>query len=814
MLSEALRYAIQKVNRDDVMYGYQLKIEQIESCFTENCVRQKLLDAYMRSHQFLIGPYSSETSYFASILTDTFRLPSISYSATYSDFGRYGTMQRFMFRTVPSDDYRVLAALDFIHQSKWNYVSVISSHGYDGERDAITFIRKLSDYGTCLSSQDIIPKYKNGRDYYEEIVNRLSSTSRLNVLVLFTNNEDSWSILKMLKTKDLFRRFTILCIYGCTNYLEVLDGNHAIANGTLSLYIHNTEVEGFKTWFLQQKPNNHPYAKIYFKTFWENVFKCSFIGNNTVQTYKINCTGNEQLKVGQGYYPLTPTHTVLDAVYGVAHAVRTFVKRYCTKKANTTNEACRINATDVHKNTNFLVDQLSQLVYNDGTVRISEPGKLNLDQSRSKSVIRYDVNRFLHNAESDSSTSEIIWTWQVQRDIHTTSKMVEESSMAFTQWHGTGNQTVTDIGQCSLPCSSGEYEEHDRNYLREKCCWTCRKCSRNSIVANNTCVSCLETEYPDTKRTRCLSLPVKTITRGSNMVSIVFILFSILGLLLTIGVALIFSSNNSNRIVRASGRDLCYTIMMGICMTFVCPFIFLSETNKTTCVLRGALPGFAFLTCYAPLFLKTNRIYRIFFSARVSVTRPSLVSSQSQFFALFGVLVIQAIVSVVWFTSQIPSPEAKVSKDSSYVTVHCSSDANPILMILNLSLSVLFMISCTFLAFKTRHFPKNYNEAKYIGITLYITCVIWSLFLPIFFLTNAVDYDFLREYLMCIVCVLIGFVTLFGMFAPKILMIYHAPPQGSSQGSLPTWYVTNSKDNETERDQENTAFTTIIPERN
>ena len=812
MLSEAFRYAIMKVNNDDIMYGYEFRIENIESCFTETCVRKKLLLAYIDAMQFLIGPYSSETSYFASILTDTFRMPSVSYSATYSDFGRYGSMQRYMFRTVPSDDYRVLAALDFIHQSKWNYVSVISSHGYDGERDAIIFIRKLSQYGTCLSSQDIIPKFKNGRDYYEEVINRVSSNTRLNVLVLFTGNQDSWNILKKLKEKKLFHRFTILCIYGCTNYLEVLDENHAIANGTLSLHIHNTEVKGFKTWFLQQKPKNHPFKDFYFERFWENVFKCNF--DNTT-TYKTKCTGNENLKVGQGYYPNTPIHTVIDAVYVLAQTVRNFVGKVCKKKTESqVNSTCRIDPTNTHKNTRYLTNRISELAYKDGTIRIPKPGQLQLDQSRNGSIIRYDVNRFSHNPKTGLSTNELIWTWRVERNLNTTSKMVEESSLAATQWYGTGNQSVSDVGKCSLPCSIGEYEEHDRNYLHEKCCWRCRKCPRNNIVVNNTCIPCSATEYPDEKRIQCLALPVKTILWDSNMVSIVFILFSVLGLLLTIGVAVVFSRNNANRIVRASGRDLCYTIMVGICMIFVCPFVFLSRTNKTTCVLRGALPGFAFLTCYAPLFLKTNRIYRIFFSARVSVTRPSLVSSQSQFALLFGVLAIQAIVSVVWFTSQIPIPEADLSKDSSYVTVHCSSDANPILMILNLSLSVLFMISCTVLAFKTRHFPKNYNEAKYIGITLYITCVIWSLFLPIFFLTSAVEYDFLREYLMCIICVLIGFVTLCGMFGPKVLMIYHTPPEGTSQGSLPTWYITNSRDNETDQNRENTAFTTILPEKN
>ncbi|XP_066919426.1 metabotropic glutamate receptor 3-like [Clytia hemisphaerica] len=821
MLAEAMRFAIQQVNKLDILHGYKFNLTSMFNCLTEFCVREKIRDTFLTKTQFLIGPYSSETSYYGSILTDTFQLPSISYSATYSDFGRYGLMQRYMYRTVPSDDYRILAALQFIRQSNWTYVGVISSHGYDGERDAILFIRKLSKYGACLSSQRKIPRYEDTEKHYENIIEEMLSETRLSVLVLFTTNKDTRNIFRVLKAKKLESRFTILCMYGCTNYLDVVNGNQDISNGTLSMYIHNTEVEEFKSWFLRLKPENHPFGDLYFNTFWENVFHCHVNESENVKLYDKKCTMNEQLDVGQGYYTSTPVHTVLDAVYGMALATKNFIENTCNEfeyrklelnknvSIGTAKRICYIGAQRIHKNSKHVRDELLKLVYKDGTLRISDPGNPN-DGSR-KSTIQYDISRYSYDKTTGQSNIEPVWTWKVQRDENTTSAEVEKKFLAKSEWF-MRRHSAQNVGVCSMPCGIGQYMEHDQNYVRNKCCWTCRKCPTDHIVVNNTCIECKNTEFPDEQHTRCLSLPIKAITWGSNVISIIFVLFSVVGLFLTICVALIFSKNNDNRIVRASGRDLCYTIMFGICMIFVCPFLFLTETNKASCIIRGALPGFAFLTCYAPLFLKTNRIYRIFFSARVSVSRPSLVSSQSQFAALFGVLAVQIILSIVWFTSQIPIPESQVSKSGNYVTIHCSSDANPVLMILNLSLSVLFMICCTVLAFKTRRFPKNYNEAKYIGLTLYITCVVWSLFLPIFFLTRSVDYDFLREYLMCIVCILIGFVTLFGMFGPKIIMIYHAPPQGSSQGSLPTWYITNSRD-ETEHDRENTAFTTITPER-
>ena len=102
-------------------------------------------------------------------------------------------------------------------------------------------------------------------------------------------------------------------------------------------------------------------------------------------------------------------------------------------------------------------------------------------------------------------------------------------------------------------------------------------------------------------------------------------------------------------------------------------------------------------------------------------------------------------------------------------------------MLLRLALSVVFMISCTVLAFKTRHFPKNYNEAKFIGITLYITCVAWAVFFPAFFLASGKE-NFLREYFMCSICVTIGYITLLGLFSQKIkLLLFPKPPETFSQ---------------------------------
>ncbi|KAG7254374.1 hypothetical protein CRUP_021314 [Coryphaenoides rupestris] len=94
-------------------------------------------------------------------------------------------------------------------------------------------------------------------------------------------------------------------------------------------------------------------------------------------------------------------------------------------------------------------------------------------------------------------------------------------------------------------------------------------------------------------------------------------------------------------------------------------------------------------------------------------------------------------------------------------------------MLLSLGYDVLLVILCTVYAFKTRKCPENFNEAKFIGFTMYTTCIIWLAFLPIFYVTSS-DYR-VQTTTMCISVSLSGFVVLGCMFAPKVHIIMFQP---------------------------------------
>lgn len=76
---------------------------------------------------------------------------------------------------------------------------------------------------------------------------------------------------------------------------------------------------------------------------------------------------------------------------------------------------------------------------------------------------------------------------------------------------------------------------------------------------------------------------------------------------------------------------------------------------------------------------------------------------------------------------------------------------------------------CTLYAIKTRNLPENFNEAKFIGFTMYTTCIVWLAFVTIYFGSDR------KSITMCFCFSLSASVTLVLLFFPKIYIILLQP---------------------------------------
>jgi hypothetical protein len=69
-------------------------------------------------------------------------------------------------------------------------------------------------------------------------------------------------------------------------------------------------------------------------------------------------------------------------------------------------------------------------------------------------------------------------------------------------------------------------------------------------------------------------------------------------------------------------------------------------------------------------------------------------------------------------------------------TVRTAYGTTPLKLFVFQVYNMVLITVCTVYAIKTRKVPENFNEAKFIGFTMYTTCIIWLAFVPLYFGTG------------------------------------------------------------------------------
>ena len=260
-------------------------------------------------------------------------------------------------------------------------------------------------------------------------------------------------------------------------------------------------------------------------------------------------------------------------------------------------------------------------------------------------------------------------------------------------------------------------------------------------------------------------------------------------MLCEIGTAVQYIKHRSHPYIKAAGRELSAIVFMGIILCYITPLTFLGKPTDTICSARRFLGSICFTTCYAPVLMKTIRIYRIFKSAKSSVTRPSLTRPGSQVLISMGLIAVQLLLTTLWHFSEVPEAE-EVYPSERTVILQCA--VNEYTLVVNICYNSLLMFLCTIFAFKTRNFPRNFNEAKYIGISMYLTCSVWIVFFPSYLNTSS---SYVRVYLTSGTLIAIGSITLCGLLVPKVVILFFTNGKNPSVAEYSTTVTTNNTTN-------------------
>ena len=239
---------------------------------------------------------------------------------------------------------------------------------------------------------------------------------------------------------------------------------------------------------------------------------------------------------------------------------------------------------------------------------------------------RYMIMNYQRNRRTREYEYRVVGTWN-------SGLQVNHSDIIWA-----GDTKDVPRSRCSDPCQEGEIKNMQKG---EQCCWICTRCNPWEYIKDEkTCEPCETGLWPYPNKTGCFSLEVQHMT-WTDLHAVIPMALSALGIMATSFVISLFVMFNSTPVVMASGRELSYMLLGGCVFCYFNTFVLLAPPSPVICAIQRFGVGFGFSVIYSSLLIKTNRISRIFESARRSAKRPPFISPKSQIVMTLILILIQ-----------------------------------------------------------------------------------------------------------------------------------------------------------------------------
>ncbi|KFD58623.1 hypothetical protein M513_00316 [Trichuris suis] len=712
----------------------------------------------------VIGPGSSDVSIAVQNLLQVFHIPQVGYSATTKTLSDKTEFKYYM-RVVPSDSWQAKAMVDIVRYFNWSYVAVIYTDGNYGEKGFEELQRNFEEEeALCIGVSEKIKSLAPPEEYDRLIDSLMSYRPKITVAICFCEGdtikkifEATKRVRQKLKVRSRQPQDSLQWIgsESWSDRKDVVTGVEDVATGAYSFRIYSPRVPHFEKYYFSLTPENNK-RNPWFIDFWEEKFNCSY-RKFTRLLYQRRCKGSENVTFG--YKPDPKLSQVVTSIYTVAYALDSMYKDVCTGYI-----AKGVCPAMVPVDGSKLFQYMLKTEFRDFS------GQSIYFDKNGDPPARYDILNYQGKQAGYVTVGTWGHVWREVEPLNRTSHPVVKygSKLRIDRrkilWHnGRSGSSYTPVAKCSYECGIGEIKK----IQAMKCCWTCVPCFENEYLLNEyKCKECPVGSWPVENRTACYKLDVEYM-RWGDAEAIVCVVFACAGILATVFTTTIFVMKNTTPVVKATTRELSYMILGGLLLCYATTFIIVTPPCTVTCVLLRMVPCLAFAMIYGALFTKTNRIARILAASKKIITkRRRFLSTGAQVVITCILIGVELVITVVFLILEPPAAEFDHSIPRRVLLV-CRFSKMGFFAPFGFDLFLVSM--CTLYAIKTRNLPENFNEAKFIGFTMYTTCIVWLAFLAIYFGSNKKDTT------MCICFSLSASVALVLLFFPKLYVILWRP---------------------------------------
>ncbi|XP_069053811.1 extracellular calcium-sensing receptor-like [Lepisosteus oculatus] len=714
--------------------------------------------------QAIIGESASSPTIAISSAVGPFQIPVISHFATCACLSNRRRFPSF-FRTIPSDYYQSRALAQLVKHFGWTWVGAVRSDNDYGHSGMTTFIQAAQKEGICIEYSETIHENYPRKDILKTINVIKKSTAK--AIIAFLARAEIIVLLRELSLQNVTGHQWIGSEAWITASNVATAEGYRILRGAIGFAILKTKVDGLREFLTNIHPSQHP-GNAVINEFWETAFNCS-LTNEENSTGRTTCTGTENLREKNGYAVVSEMrffNNLYKSVYAVAYALHSLLE--CKPQGPSSNYTCaKMSNTEPRqvlqhlKKVNFITKTGEQVSFDDN----GDP------------VARYElVNWQLVN----ESTIQFVTVGYYDASLPAGRQFV--MNQVNISW--AGGQYENPESVCSESCPPGTRKAVQRG--RPVCCYDCIRCAEGEISNTtdaNGCIQCSLDCWSNEKRDACVLKIIEFLSFGEIM-GIVLLIFSVSGVGVTIGIALIFFKYKDTPIVKANNSELSFLLLFSLTLCFLCSLTFIGQPSDWSCMLRHTAFGITFVLCISCVLGKTIVVLMAFRATLPGNNIMKWFGPTQQRLSVLAFTLVQVLICVLWLAISPPFPKKNMKYYREKIILECDlGSAGAFWAVLGYIgfLSAL----CFVLAFLARKLPDNFNEAKFITFSMLIFCAVWITFIPAY-ISSPGKFTVAVEIFAILAS---SFGLFFCIFAPKCYILLLKPELNTKKhlmGKMPS----------------------------
>ncbi|KAJ8287531.1 hypothetical protein COCON_G00001900 [Conger conger] len=688
----------------DVTMAIKAALRLMEDRINPECLSlQNKQNASSTGAKVVVGERYSEISTVVARFLALPLIPQISYGSTSEVLSRKTKFPSFL-RTVPSDAHQTKAMAKLIETLNWEIVGVIGSEDEYGRYGVESLIDHMSS-NVCLDFKELLPSVVSRKEH-QNLLNRLMQTvkeSTADVIVIFTKTSNVRIVLEEAIRLGINKTWIGGDSWSTSITIRGLKGIEQIGRVYGFIMKQNT-VPGFEEHvrgFTAQLAE-------------EDSFFSEYLTRNPACTGSLDPgkdpqngsfhNADEESSMAHCTNILVQ-HIDRDESYGIYLAVKVIAQALHSllkcddMKCNRTATFTAWELLEEIKQVNFTVDNITNISFD-------QHG----DPSLGYDILAWDM-------EDGKVIVKTIGEYAPSGDIVLPQHLISECN----------NITVT-VYNCSKACPYGQ----ELSFHNNTCCKICNFCADNqySEGGNKTCRSCKDNEFVSSDHDCCVPKTM-TFLKLTDGFPIVLVVFGLAGLIFTLLVAALFIKYRDSPIIKGTGGNLCFLILISLATSFSSVCTFFGRLSDRTC--KAGLPLFilSFSLCISCILANLFQICVGFaFEAKV---RDRLKRLNNPVAIVTGCMAVQVALCTAWLT--LFPPRQTTVHSEHHILIQCHNGSN-VMFAVSFGYIAFLAVVCFLFGFKGKRLPDLYKNASFITISMLIDLVVWMLFIPVYIYTS------------------------------------------------------------------------------